>query len=1026
MRRLRLVVFVVGAAAGAGLWGCSADDPTSGDQTTTLSSGGVALVYPGTWQDASELGLLVLRHANARIVITAEPRRTHTAAIARLDSIGDERLEPAQSFKADGWPALQRRYVAIAPIPSSAVRQGLPQLLTHVTTAVAVDRYLLRIEATIFPPASPALIAEVEQISRSVRVDAGATRFWRLLALEEPIMPRSGPNLTRILRQPPLVPRHEAPQEILLENDAEEGAQLRTNNSGGIDSEIEVAVSNDGQRVIIANNTRDYQISTNYGISFNSLFDNAGSGVDQGDPSLAVGASGTFYTAHIRQPNGTAAAGNVSGCGDQIDALVPPSTTFVLRGYAGLSAPTVTAMTGVTFPDQEHIGADRVTLSGSSQDQVYSVWRDFSPQAPVMGDTCGGFFTDAAGNSRPVNLIQRITCSTDGGATWPTTRAMNSAGDFPRVGVGQDGFVYAVYVQSGNVVIDKFSSCANGLARQTGFPVTVGAAGVNCSNTPVPAGLDRCNGNNVLASPTVAVDDTNAAHVYVAYARTTATGSNEDVFLRDSTDGGANWSAELRINTSTAAHRFMPWLCATQGQAFVSWYDQRAGVGGATPDLTDLFGAGASPNMSGTLVAGTEVRISQVSDPTCATGWPATANNTASPESCAGRQLAGGCSMTGVRCDFSDCAGGGGTGACQCAMGETCQTGRGFPKYGDYNGVACTGGRFYAAWASATSPAAITPASTDIDVFFACPPNPGVLNPSFTDTTAPVFTSVPPDLTLATCGPAAIGNATAIDPCGTGAITVVNDAPASFGLGTTTVTWTATDPSGNAANATQSVTVIDTTPPDIMCPADQVAECINNQAIVNFPNATASDTCGLQSVGCVPPPGSSFPLGSSSVSCTASDTSGNSSMCAFSVAVVDTIPPVVTTAGAGDLWPPNHKYVTKQLADCGVQINDQCQGMIALANAHPQITCVTSDEVENDGGDGNTTGDMVIVDATTVMLRSERAGGSDGRVYQIHFNVSDAAGNIGKGVCDVTVPKSQGSGGAAVDSGVHFTVGTCN
>jgi hypothetical protein len=224
----------------------------------------------------------------------------------------------------------------------------------------------------------------------------------------------------------------------------------------------------------------------------------------------------------------------------------------------------------------------------------------------------------------------------------------------------------------------------------------------------------------------------------------------------------------------------------------------------------------------------------------------------------------------------------------------------------------------------------------------------------------------------------------------------------------------------------QTVTVIDTTPPSIMCPADQVAECINGAAIVNFPNATAADACGLQSVGCVPPPGSSFPLGLSAVSCTANDTSGNSAMCGFNVAVVDTTPPVVTVQGAGALWPPDHKYVSKRLADCGVQINDQCQGMIPLAAANPQITCVTSDEVENDGGDGNTTGDMVIVDATTVMLRSERAGGSDGRVYKIHFNVSDAAGNVGTGICDVTVPKSQGAGGAAVDSGVHFSVGTCN
>ena len=87
---------------------------------------------------------------------------------------------------------------------------------------------------------------------------------------------------------------------------------------------------------------------------------------------------------------------------------------------------------------------------------------------------------------------------------------------------------------------------------------------------------------------------------------------------------------------------------------------------------------------------------------------------------------------------------------------------------------------------------------------------------------------------------------------------------------------------------------------------------------------------------------------------------------------------------------------------------------------------MTSDEVENDGGDGDTSADMLIVNPTTVSLRAERSGNLDGRVYQIHFRVVDAAGNVGTGVCAVSVPHDQGGGAAAVDSGVHFTVGNCN
>jgi hypothetical protein len=177
---------------------------------------------------------------------------------------------------------------------------------------------------------------------------------------------------------------------------------------------------------------------------------------------------------------------------------------------------------------------------------------------------------------------------------------------------------------------------------------------------------------------------------------------------------------------------------------------------------------------------------------------------------------------------------------------------------------------------------------------------------------------------------------------------------------------------------------------------------------------------------CEQSPAGPYGLGTTEVTLTCTDPAGASSSCTGVVTVVDATPPTVTSAGGGELWPPNHHYVVKTLDDCGVQINDQCQGLIDLDDANPAITCVTSDEVENGAGDGDTLADMVIVDATTVKLRSERSDSKDGRVYRIHFKVSDAAGNLGDGACVVTVPRNQSGGGAAVDSGVHFTVGTCN
>jgi hypothetical protein len=73
------------------------------------------------------------------------------------------------------------------------------------------------------------------------------------------------------------------------------------------------------------------------------------------------------------------------------------------------------------------------------------------------------------------------------------------------------------------------------------------------------------------------------------------------------------------------------------------------------------------------------------------------------------------------------------------------------------------------------------------------------------DKTKPTFTAVPPAITISACTSPNIGQAVAFDACGA---TVTNDAPAKFPLGTTTVTWTAVDPAGNRATATQKVSAI--------------------------------------------------------------------------------------------------------------------------------------------------------------------------------------------------------------------------
>jgi uncharacterized protein DUF4394/HYR domain-containing protein len=107
-----------------------------------------------------------------------------------------------------------------------------------------------------------------------------------------------------------------------------------------------------------------------------------------------------------------------------------------------------------------------------------------------------------------------------------------------------------------------------------------------------------------------------------------------------------------------------------------------------------------------------------------------------------------------------------------------------------------------------------------------------------------------------------------------------------FPVGTTTVTCTATDASGNSASCTFTVRVNDTQPPTITCPANAVAvtpTAGGTGVVVCFPPPTATDNCPGVTTMCVPASGSPFPVGTTTVTCTATDASGNTATCTFTV-----------------------------------------------------------------------------------------------------------------------------------------------
>ncbi len=161
-----------------------------------------------------------------------------------------------------------------------------------------------------------------------------------------------------------------------------------------------------------------------------------------------------------------------------------------------------------------------------------------------------------------------------------------------------------------------------------------------------------------------------------------------------------------------------------------------------------------------------------------------------------------------------------------------------------------------------------------------------------TDTTAPTL-NLPSDITEEATGPGGTvvnfdAMATDEDP----ASPEVSCSPTSgttFPIGITKVNCSAEDAAGNEATGSIDVTVQDTTPPQISGMPSDITEIATSTsgAQVSYPSPTATDLVdGAVSVNCAPASDSTFALGETTVSCTASDSRTNTATKTFKVKVL--------------------------------------------------------------------------------------------------------------------------------------------
>ncbi len=153
----------------------------------------------------------------------------------------------------------------------------------------------------------------------------------------------------------------------------------------------------------------------------------------------------------------------------------------------------------------------------------------------------------------------------------------------------------------------------------------------------------------------------------------------------------------------------------------------------------------------------------------------------------------------------------------------------------------------------------------------------------------------------------------AMDNCA-GMITGTPNGPTSFNAqGTYAIIWTYDDLNGNTITQTQSVIVEDTTVPEISCPGNITKPSAPGVcgANVSF-TVSASDNCGEVDYVCTiggtggvslteVESGDFFPVGTTTVTCTATDAKGLTASCSFDITVNDTEAPMLLTQCPGNI-----------------------------------------------------------------------------------------------------------------------------
>ncbi|NNL20578.1 MAG: T9SS type A sorting domain-containing protein [Ignavibacteriaceae bacterium] len=272
-----------------------------------------------------------------------------------------------------------------------------------------------------------------------------------------------------------------------------------------------------------------------------------GFGRNSGDPVSVIGVNGYWYEGYISNPGGQ-------------------GISVTTDNGANWSTYTVAPNPG-SLADKNHLMVDKTSTS-PYVNRVYATWTDFG--GANSNDGVVRYSTNFGQNwSGSINVTQTISAGSH-------SQGVN-------VQTAANGDVYVAFA-----IYDAWpgGEDAIGLAKSTDGGVTWTTSRIySAVNFGIRGNLSSKNGIRVASFPSMAIDRSGGANdgtIYITWPQrgVAPAGSDPDIVLIKSTDGGATWLSPIRVNDdvlNNGKDQYYPWVTVDQssGRVILVWYDSR-------------------------------------------------------------------------------------------------------------------------------------------------------------------------------------------------------------------------------------------------------------------------------------------------------------------------------------------------------------------------------------------------------------------------------------------------------------------